>query len=280
MVKFKHISYFNLVNHYIPFLIKKITSLFFNKRKIYLRNSYSSDNLLKKFFGRTSNFEEPQRIFFDKDIFSYSNRDEKVKIIKFLKQNNQIELTRYIEEANQLLTNKVTIFEKEYHFNDNFDWFYSFTDDFCWKIKRSENIEIRPKYKDEFIDIKLVWELNRHQFLPYLGIAYLITEDEKYAIKFKEIIEDWIGKNPPLYGVNWISGLEISLRLISWILSLYFFKDSKSINEKSFFSKIFKSMFQHAYFLSNFYTRRSFNHTIGDICGVYLFSKIFNVNMD
>ncbi|MFX1355715.1 MAG: alginate lyase family protein [Promethearchaeota archaeon] len=224
------------------------------------------------------NFEKLRSAFFDTDIFKYSNTDEITILLEYLKKNSQDELDTYIEQANRLCYNKVPIFEKEYHFEKNFDWFYGFTDDFYWKFERSDKIEIRPKYKDEFIDIKLVWELNRHQFLQILGIAYLITKQEKYAIRFKEIILDWIKKNPPLYGVNWISGLEISLRLISWILSLYFFKGSININNKRFFAKIFKSMFQHAYFLRNFYTKRSFNHTIGDMCGAYLFSKIFNGN--
>jgi len=69
--------------------------------------------------------------------------------------------------------------------------------------------------------------------------------------------------------------LEISLRLISWIITLYFFKDSKEINNKHFFLKIFKVLFQHAYYLRYFYTKRTLNHTIGDLFGVYLFSKIF-----
>ena len=69
--------------------------------------------------------------------------------------------------------------------------------------------------------------------------------------------------------------MEISLRLISWILTLFFFKESKEINDKHFFSKIFKVLFQHAYYLRYFYAKRSLNHTVGDLFGVYLFSKIF-----
>ena len=103
-----------------------------------------------------------------------------------------------------------------------------------------------------------------------------ITKDEKYAIEFKKLILDWIENNPPLLGINWASGLEISLRLISWIFTIYFFRDSKEINNNHFFSKIFKVLFQHAYYLRFFYTKRSFNHTIGELFGGYLFSHIFN----
>ena len=109
-----------------------------------------------------------------------------------------------------------------------------------------------------------------------MGVAYYITGDEKYAKKFKDVIVDWIRNNPPLFGVNWVSGLEISIRLTTWIFSLWFFRGSEIINDRIFFKKIFKSMFQHAYYLRFFYTRYSFNHTVGDLFGIYLFSRTFN----
>ncbi len=134
-------------------------------------------------------------------------------------------------------------------------------------------IDIYPKKAE--VDVKYVWEFNRHQFLPYLGFAYYFTGDENYALEFKTIVIDWIKNNPPLYGINWFSGLEVSIRLTSWIFSLYFFKSSKEINNNDFFRTIFKSLFEHSYYLRNFYTKRSLNHTIGDLFGLCLFSKVF-----
>jgi hypothetical protein len=49
-------------------------------------------------------------------------------------------------------------------------------------------------------DVKLIWELNRHQF----GVT-------------REMVEDWLAQNPPEFGVNWISAMEAALRLIAWI---------------------------------------------------------------
>ncbi|MFX1258127.1 MAG: alginate lyase family protein, partial [Promethearchaeota archaeon] len=83
-------------------------------------------------------------------------------------------------------------------------------------------------------------------------------------------------KNPPLYGINWYSALEISIRLITWIFALCFFEDSNEINNNSVFKKIFSSMFQHAYYLRYFYTKRKFNHTVGELFGIYLFCRFFN----
>jgi len=271
----KKVSYFNIINYYKPILEKKLKSIFLNKNKLYLRNSSKSNDIFKKNFGKNLDFDEFRRVFFNKKIFSYSDSREKSKIIEVLNQNHLNSVNKYIKIANQIISKEFIIFEKKYKFKEKIDWHYSFFGDFRWKLEKSDKINIRPRYKSHYIDVKYVWELNRHQFLPYLGFAYFITKDEKYAIEFKKLILDWIEKNPPLYGINWFSGLEISLRLISWIFTLFFFRDSKEINNKHFFSKIFKVLFQHAYYLRYFYTKRSFNHTVGDLFGVYLFSKVF-----
>ena len=106
---------------------------------------------------------------------------------------------------------RCSIFEKSLKGQKDIDWYFSFYHDYVWPIKESERIEIRPF---DNIDVKYVWEFNRHQFLHHLGIAYYLTGEEKYAKKFKVLLLDWIKKNPPLYGINWGSGLDISIRLI------------------------------------------------------------------
>ncbi len=271
----KKVSYLNIINYYYPLFEKKLKFIFLSKNRLYLRNSGKSDDILKKKLGKNLDFDEFKGVFFNNEIFSYSNSKEKSKISEELNQNHLSSINKYIKLANQVISKEFIIFEKNYRFKDKIDWHYSFFDDFRWRLESSDKIDIRPRYKSHFVDVKYVWELNRHQFLPYLGFAYFITKDEKYAIEFKKLILDWIEKNPPLCGINWVSGLEISLRLISWIFTLYFFRNSKEINNNHFFSKIFKVLFQHAYYLRYFYTKRSLNHTVGELFGVYLFSKVF-----
>ena len=79
-------------------------------------------------------------------------------------------------------------------------------------------------------DKKIVWELNRHQYLIVLGTAYWVTEDERYANTALAHIVDWIDKNPPKLGVNWVSSLEIAYRSISWIWAINFFLESPSMS--------------------------------------------------
>lgn len=49
-------------------------------------------------------------------------------------------------------------------------------------------------------DVKLIWELNRHQFGPT-----------------RQMIRDWIAQNPYPFGINWNNAMEVALRMIAWM---------------------------------------------------------------
>ncbi|MWA09405.1 heparinase II/III family protein [Streptomyces sp. BA2] len=66
-------------------------------------------------------------------------------------------------------------------------------------------------------DIKQIWELSRHQYLTVLAAAYAITGNERYAERVAEHLRLWWAANPPLRGVHWISGIELGIRLLSWV---------------------------------------------------------------
>jgi hypothetical protein len=74
-------------------------------------------------------------------------------------------------------------------------------------------------YRDEETvgDIKQIWELSRHQYLTQLAAAYALTGNERYAERVAEHLRSWWAANPPLRGVHWISGIELGIRLLSWV---------------------------------------------------------------
>ncbi|KUF16744.1 heparinase II/III family protein [Streptomyces silvensis] len=74
-------------------------------------------------------------------------------------------------------------------------------------------------YRDEGAvgDIKQIWEPSRHQYLTVLAAAYAVTGDERYAERVAEHLRSWWAANPPLRGVHWISGIELGIRLLSWV---------------------------------------------------------------
>ncbi|MFJ4183961.1 alginate lyase family protein [Kitasatospora sp. NPDC089509] len=74
-------------------------------------------------------------------------------------------------------------------------------------------------YRDEDAvgDIKQIWEPSRHQHLTVLAAAYALTGDERYAERVAGQLRSWWEANPPLRGVHWISGIELGIRLLSWV---------------------------------------------------------------
>ncbi|GAA2649950.1 alginate lyase family protein [Streptomyces aculeolatus] len=74
-------------------------------------------------------------------------------------------------------------------------------------------------YRDEDAvgDVKQLWELSRHQYLTVLAAAYAVTGDDRYAVRVAAHLRSWWAANPPLRGVHWTSGIELGIRLLSWV---------------------------------------------------------------
>ncbi|MDR2983574.1 MAG: hypothetical protein LBV34_01920, partial [Nocardiopsaceae bacterium] len=71
-------------------------------------------------------------------------------------------------------------------------------------------------------NVKQIWEISRLQHLTLLAAAWFISRDDVYARRVAEHLRSWWQENPFLSGVNWTSGIEVGLRLISmaWIRRL------------------------------------------------------------
>ncbi|MEE1786644.1 alginate lyase family protein [Streptomyces sp. SP17BM10] len=74
-------------------------------------------------------------------------------------------------------------------------------------------------YRDEDAvgDVKQIWEPSRHQYLTVLAAAYALTGNERYAERAAAHLRSWWAANPPLHGVHWTSGIELGIRLLSWV---------------------------------------------------------------
>lgn len=74
-------------------------------------------------------------------------------------------------------------------------------------------------HRDEELtgNVKSVWELSRHQHLTVLAAAWWLTGDERYAAVTAAQLRSWWAANPFLSGVHWTSGIELGIRLVSWV---------------------------------------------------------------
>jgi hypothetical protein len=119
-------------------------------------------------------------------------------------------------------------------------------------------------------DSKVIWELNRHQWMVRLGQAYRLTEDERYARTFASRIREWNHANPVGFGINWASSLEAALRLIAWCWCLALFRRSPSIDD-SLFLELLEGIATHAghveRYLSFYFSPNT--HLTGEALGLF-----------
>lgn len=74
-------------------------------------------------------------------------------------------------------------------------------------------------HRDETVtgNVKSVWELSRHHHLTVLAAAWWLTSDTRYADVAAAQLRSWWAANPFLSGIHWTSGIELGVRLTSWV---------------------------------------------------------------
>jgi hypothetical protein len=125
-------------------------------------------------------------------------------------------------------------------------------------------------------DSKVVWELNRHQWLVRLGQAYQLTGEERYAEAFVRYIGEWLRANPPGIGINWTSSLEVALRIMSWCWALFLFRNSRALSP-DFFVEMAGAISAHAAHvernLSYYFSPNT--HLTGEALGLFYAGVVF-----
>ncbi|MBA1157004.1 heparinase II/III family protein [Microvirga mediterraneensis] len=84
-----------------------------------------------------------------------------------------------------------------------------------WPGAQTYCFDIEYRHSDRFADVKFVWEINRLQFLQAAAALHVAEPSPARKDWIMRAISSWIRANPPFRGVNWASGIEIALRLVS-----------------------------------------------------------------
>jgi len=201
------------------------------------------------------------------------NPNDKLEILKLLQAKCPEEKQAVIQAADQICQHEITCFPGlKWCFPDHIDWHTTFHTGGRWPLIPAHKIDCRSP--DRPGDVKLIWELNRHQYLHSLGKAYWYTGESQYLDEAKYQITDWIEHNPVGIGINWESTLEVSIRLISWCWIFYYFKDQADFYD-SFFVKFLTALFEQAQFIYLNLTDWGNNHVIGESTGLLMASLLF-----
>ncbi len=130
---------------------------------------------------------------------------------------------------------------------------------------------------DGSIDIKFIWEASRLAQIYTLVRAFARTQDENYPAAFWQILEDWMQKNPPGMGPNWMCGQEATLRLMAICFGYYTFKDHPlSTPERvSQFTILAAALAERTYLNLGYAIFTRSNHTISESFGIWLAGTLF-----
>jgi hypothetical protein len=125
-------------------------------------------------------------------------------------------------------------------------------------------------------DSKVVWELNRHQWLVRLAQAWLVTGDPRYAAACVHAIDAWRRANPPGMGINWASSLELAFRLMSWCWTALLIRNAPSMTGP-WAMQLLVSIGQHAHHISRHlsYYYSPNTHLTGEALGLVYAGTLF-----
>lgn len=180
-----------------------------------------------------------------------------------------------LQEADAVLRHRFSgLGIENFELGDDIRWCRDYLHNYEWQMADPRSLKITGA--DVPADPKIPWEMARfHQVWP-LGKAYLVTRNEKYALCWKELFEDFTRKNPVGLGVHWMVPMEAAIRTANWIAAAGIFGISPSL-PLSFHCALAQSLYAHGLYIEQNleFTRRSGNHLIACLLGLYLLGIFF-----
>lgn len=176
--------------------------------------------------------------------------------------------------ADDLLEHIITLFGRRFDLEETIHWQRDPLTNHDWPPIFWADVDIRDGRR--IGGVKWVWELNRHHHLVTLGKAYFVSGDHRYAQEAVEQMMSWIAHNPPGFGVNWTSALELAIRLINWTWTLAFIKDTPVLTRDAL-NQITCSIISQADHISRHLSAYSSanNHLIGEAAGLAVVGMAF-----
>lgn len=138
-------------------------------------------------------------------------------------------------------------------------------DPFCFSINY--------RHADGWGDIKLVWEINRLQHVQAAAALACVTRDRDLAQACLAEIEHWVDLNPPFKGINWNSGIELALRLVSLLVVFSLAGEAVTPPQRL---KFWQTLHVHGVWLSRYISAFSSanNHRTAEGLGLFLLGSL------
>ncbi|HEX2208438.1 MAG TPA: heparinase II/III family protein, partial [Longimicrobium sp.] len=129
------------------------------------------------------------------------------------------------------------------------------------------------------VDVKVPWELARMQHLPQLAWAYALARAgepgfrpaEAYVREFRGQVLDFIATNPPRFGVNWTTAMDVGIRAANWVVAYDLFRAAGAELDAPFRAELARSVHAHAAYLIRhleWHAGTRGNHYLADVAGL------------
>jgi hypothetical protein len=166
--------------------------------------------------------------------------------------------------------------------NEFIDWHLDISSGKRFPLSFSKDIDIRS---GRFGSAKIVWEINRLQFLLPLAIKYSLLKDANTLKLWMQLVESWVNSNPYLKGVNWYSNIEVNIRLIVWYYCWQVLWQNKELESNEDFTSFVKkvwlpSIYEHCVYSFKNPSKYSSanNHLIAEYSGLFIASCCWRFN--
>ncbi len=157
------------------------------------------------------------------------------------------------------------------------DWHLDFKSGYRWS-EATWYLDV-PFAHEPGVDIKVPWELARMQHLPQLAWAYAFAADgldgfkrpQVYTREFRNQVLDFIATNPPRFGVNWRSTMDVAIRVANWLVAFDLFRGYGAGFDGAFEDVFTRSVFEHRrHIVENleWHPRFRGNHYLSNIVGL------------
>ena len=171
-----------------------------------------------------------------------------------------------LRRADEVLAGRIELFGTRHQLHSEIDWHADPVSG--WQWPRSFHGDI-PLAGHGDVDVKHVWELNRHQFLVDVAKASFLTGEQRYADSVAATVSSWLEQNPVGIGINWAGPLEVAYRGVSWLWSYELLGDRLDDRRRRAWAA---GILSHARFLHHHLERYSspYNHLMGEAAALYM----------
>jgi hypothetical protein len=123
-------------------------------------------------------------------------------------------------------------------------------------------------------DHKVIWELNRHQYLVTLAQAWCLAPGRGYLDVIEAHLASWFEQNPFQRGINWNSALEVAFRALSWIWIFHLAGTELAATTRR---ALLEGLFRHGchleYNLSRYFSPNT--HLLGEAVALHALGALF-----